>query len=129
MNKAQNSSFLYKRNRNIFENFNFNRSFLITDNNQRDFILDNLGIKTANDITLDDKIKKKFFTYSLMDLYNKLFEDHSKHNYDPNQKIFADYNIRNNIMKEYTITQHKTISSNILNSTIQCKYIFKKNNR
>ena len=102
MNKAQNSSFLYKRNRNIFENFNFNRSFLITDNNQRDFILDNLGIKTANDITLDDKIKKKFFTYSLMDLYNKLFEDHSKHNYDPNQKIFADYNLRNNIMKEYT---------------------------
>ena len=96
------SSFICKRNRNIFDKFNFNRSTLITDNNQSTYILENLGIKNANDITLDDKIKKKFFTYSLIDLYNKLFKEQPKNYYDSNQKIFADYNLRNNIMKEYT---------------------------
>ena len=60
-----------------------------------------LGIYSSNDITLDDKIKKKFFTYSYIDLYNKLFTNQPRKSFDNNARIFADYNNRNNMLKEY----------------------------
>jgi hypothetical protein len=60
-----------------------------------------LGINSSNDITLDDKIKKKFFTYSYIDLYNKLFTNQPRKSFDNNARIFADYNNRNNMLKEY----------------------------
>jgi hypothetical protein len=60
-----------------------------------------LGINSSNDITLDDKIKKKFFTYSYIDLYNKLFTNQPRKSFDNNARIFADYNERNSILKEY----------------------------
>ena len=60
-----------------------------------------LGIYSPKDITLDDKIKKKFFTYSFIDLYNKLFTQQPKKNIDNNTKIYVDYNKRNNELKEY----------------------------
>ena len=63
--------------------------------------LRNLGINSANDITLDDKVKKKFFTYSYIDLYNKLFSNQPRKSFDNNARIFADYNNRNNMLKEY----------------------------
>ena len=63
--------------------------------------LRNLGINSSNDITLDDKVKKKFFTYSYIDLYNKLFSNQPRKSFDNNARIFADYNNRNNMLKEY----------------------------
>ena len=63
--------------------------------------LRHLGINSAKDITLDDKIKKKFFTYSYIDLYNKLFSIQPRKSFDSNARIFADYNNRNNLLKEY----------------------------
>ena len=63
--------------------------------------LRHLGIYSAKDITLDDKIKKKFFTYSFIDLYNKLFSLQPRKSFDSNTRIFADYNNRNNLLKEY----------------------------
>ena len=63
--------------------------------------LRNMGINSENDITLDDKVKKKFFTYSYIDLYNKLFTNHPRKSFDNNARIFADYNNRNNMLKEY----------------------------
>jgi hypothetical protein len=63
--------------------------------------LRNLGIYSSKDITLDDKIKKKFFTYSYIDLYNKLFSNHPRKSFDNNERIFADYKNRNNKLKEY----------------------------
>ena len=60
-----------------------------------------LGINSAKDITLDDKVKKKFFTYSYIDLYNRLFSNQPRKSFDSNARIFADYNNRNNVLKEY----------------------------
>ena len=63
--------------------------------------LRNLGINSPKDITLDDKIKKKFFTYSYIDLYNKLFSVQPRKSFDNNARIFADYSNRNNLLREY----------------------------
>ena len=60
-----------------------------------------LGIKSYNDIILDDKIKEKYFTYSVIDLYNRLFNNQARKSFDNNARIFADYNERNSILKEY----------------------------
>ena len=60
-----------------------------------------IGIRSPKDITLDDKIKKKFFTYSFIDLYNKLFSQQPRKSFDNNKRIYADYNKRNNELKEY----------------------------
>ena len=63
--------------------------------------LKHLGINNPKDITLDDKIKKKFFTYSYIDLYNKLFSIQPRKSFDNNARIFADYNNRNNMIREH----------------------------
>ena len=63
--------------------------------------LRHLGINSPKDITLDDKVKKKFFTYSFIDLYNRLFSLHPRKSFDSNARIFSDYNNRNNQLKEY----------------------------
>ena len=63
--------------------------------------LDKLGINSAKDITLDDDIKKKYFTYSFIDLYNKLFTRQPRKSFDNNARIYVDYNNRNNTLKEY----------------------------
>ena len=63
--------------------------------------LKKLGIKSYDDIILDDKIKQKYFTYSIIDLYNKLFSNQVRKSFDNNARIFADYNERNSKLKEY----------------------------
>ena len=63
--------------------------------------LKKLGIKSYEDIILDDKIKQKYFTYSIIDLYNKLFSSQVRKSFDNNARIFADYNERNSKLKEY----------------------------
>ena len=63
--------------------------------------LNNLGIHSYKDITLDDKVKKKYFTYSYIDLYNRLFSQQPRKSFDTNARIFVDYNNRNNLLKEY----------------------------
>ena len=63
--------------------------------------LHNLGIYSPKNITLDDKIKKKFFTYSYIDLYNRLFSIQPRKSFDNNARIFADYKYRNNKLREY----------------------------
>ena len=63
--------------------------------------LHQLGINSPKDITLDDKVKKKFFTYTYIDLYNKLFSNQPRKSFDSNARIFADYKNRNNQLKEY----------------------------
>ena len=65
------------------------------------YSLKRLGIKDYNDIILDDKIKQKYFTYSLIDLYNKLFANQARKSFDNNARIFLDYNERNSKLKEY----------------------------
>ena len=60
-----------------------------------------LGIDSPKDITLDDNVKKKFFTYSYIDLYNKLFSNQPRKSFDNNARVFADYNNRNNQLREY----------------------------
>ena len=65
------------------------------------YTLKKLGIKTYNDIILDDKIKEKYFTYSVIDLYNRLFINQARKSFDSNARIFADYNERNSMLKEY----------------------------
>ena len=64
-------------------------------------ILSNIGIHSYKDITLDDKVKKKYFTYSYIDLYNRLFSQQPRKSFDSNARIFVDYNNRNNLLKEY----------------------------
>ena len=63
--------------------------------------LHNLGIYSPKDITLDDKIKQKFFTYSYIDLYNRLFSIQPRKSFDNNERIFADYKYRNHKLREY----------------------------
>ena len=63
--------------------------------------LSNIGIRSYKDITLDDQIKKKYFTYSYIDLYNRLFSQQPRKSFDSNARIFVDYNNRNNLLKEY----------------------------
>ena len=70
-------------------------------NEEIKYALKRLGIKTYNDIILDDKIKQKYFTYSIIDLYNRLFANQVRKSFDSNARIFADYNERNNKLKEY----------------------------
>ena len=64
-------------------------------------VLSNLGIHSYKDITLDDQVKKKYFTYSYIDLYNRLFSQQPRKSFDSNARIFVDYNKRNNLLKEY----------------------------
>ena len=68
---------------------------------QNKIALNNLGIHSYKDITLDDKVKKKYFTYSYIDLYNRLFSQQPRKSFDSNARIFVDYNNRNNLLKEY----------------------------
>ena len=63
--------------------------------------LRHIGINSYKDICLDDKIKKKYFTYLYIDLYNRLFSQQPRKSFDNNARIFADYNNRNNLLKEY----------------------------
>ena len=63
--------------------------------------LNKMGINSAKDISLDDNVKKRFFTYSFIDLYNKLFTQQPRKSFDSNARIYADYNNRNNLLKEY----------------------------
>ena len=65
------------------------------------YAMKKLGIKSYEDIILDDKIKQKYFTYSVIDLYNKLFSNQVRKSFDNNARIFADYNERNSKLKEY----------------------------
>ena len=65
------------------------------------YTLKKLGIKTYNDIILDDKVKQKYFTYSVIDLYNRLFANQVRKSFDNNARIFADYNERNTKLKDY----------------------------
>ena len=65
------------------------------------YALKRLGIKTYNDIILDDRTKQKYFTYSIIDLYNRLFINQARKSFDSNARIFADYNERNAKLKEY----------------------------
>ena len=74
-------------------------SFQSIENNK--IALKNLGINSYKDITLDDKVKKKYFTYSYIDLYNRLFSQQPRKSFDSNARIFVDYNNRNNLLKEY----------------------------
>ena len=60
-----------------------------------------MGIKSYNDIILDDKPKQKYFTYSVIDLYNRLFMNQARKSFDTNARIFADYNERNSQLKEH----------------------------
>ena len=65
------------------------------------YAMKKLGIKSYEDIILDDKIKQQYFTYSVIDLYNKLFANQVRKSFDNNARIFADYNERNSKLKEY----------------------------
>ena len=79
-----------------------NNSFLSFQSfDQAKNALINLGIHSYKDITLDDKVKKKYFTYSYIDLYNRLFSQQPRKSFDSNARIFVDYNNRNNLLKEY----------------------------
>ena len=59
------------------------------------------GIVTYKDIKLDDKPKYKYFTYSVIDLYNRLFMNQARKSFDSNARIFADYKERNHLLKDY----------------------------
>ena len=59
------------------------------------------GLNSYKDIKLDDKIKYKYFTYSVIDLYNRLFLNQARKSFDSNTRIFADYKERNRLLKEY----------------------------
>lgn len=65
------------------------------------YAMKKMGIKSYNDIILDDKAKQKYFTYSVIDLYNRLFMNQARKSFDTNARIFADYNERNSQLKEH----------------------------
>ena len=96
-NYSQNKS-LQKQNKNQGKSSSFVNFHTLETSKSN---LKHLGINNAKDITLDDKIKKKFFTYSYIDLYNKLFSIQPRKSFDNNARIFADYNNRNNTLREY----------------------------
>ena len=96
-NYSQNKS-LQKQNKNQGKSSSFLNFHTLETSKSN---LKHLGINNAKDITLDDKIKKKFFTYSYIDLYNKLFSIQPRKSFDNNARIFADYNNRNNTLREY----------------------------
>ena len=116
---GSNGSFIYHK-RNKFGCMSYNNSFIFKTNynNSGTNILKNLGIKSPKDITLDNKTKKKFFTYSIIDLYNKLFTFRPRKSFDNNIRIFADYTQRNNNMKEYVKPIIGTNEILIYNSTL-----------
>ena len=64
-------------------------------------ILSNLQIKDYKDIILDNDCKRKFFNYSMIDLYSKLFSSKPRKSFDTNSRVFADYNMRYNKLKEF----------------------------
>ena len=97
---GSNGSFIYNK-KNKFNFMTYNNSKVFKNNYSNAYMMKNLGIKSPKDITLDDKTKKKFFTYSIIDLYNKLFTFKPRKSFDNNIRIFADYKQKNNNMKEY----------------------------
>ena len=64
-------------------------------------ILSNLQIHDYKDIILDNDCKRKFFNYSMIDLYSKLFSSKPRKSFDTNSRVFADYNMRYNKLKEF----------------------------
>ena len=88
---------------------------------------ENLGINSPRDIILDDQYKRKYFTYSLLDLNNRLFSVHPKKSYDNEAKIFVDYNKRNEMLKEYVRPIIGTNEIMIYNSVQDRSYKVKVN--
>ena len=87
-------------------------------NEKANYVMKKLGIKNYDDIILDDKIKQKYFTYSVIDLYNRLFVNQARKSFDSNARIFADYNERNAMLKEYIKPIIKTNEVIIYNPTL-----------
>ena len=82
------------------------------------YVFKKLGIKGYNDIILDDTTKIKYFTYSIIDLYNRLFNNQARKSFDTKARIFADYNERNAMLKEYIKPIVRTNEIIIYNPTL-----------
>ena len=67
-------------------------------NDEIKYAFKKLGIRSHNDIILEDKTKVKYFIYSEIDLYNRFFSKQARKSFDTNERIFADYNERNAII-------------------------------
>ena len=83
-----------------------------------------------HDLILDNNYKKRYFTYSIIDLYNKLFSKNPKRSLNSNNLILSDYNLRNVKLKEYakpiTGTNEILIYNPKINSSIKHKIKLEK---
>ena len=78
----------------------FSSSKKNSQTNSYNNIFDQFNIKSPSEIILDNKIKQSFYTYSVIDMYNKLFRPQPRHSIDSSTKIFDDYNQRQHLLKD-----------------------------
>ena len=63
-------------------------------------ILAQLNIKSPSQINLDNQIKQSFYTYAVIDMYNKQFTTQPRHSFDNSTRIFENYNLKQHTLKE-----------------------------
>ena len=88
----------YIKNHLVKPSFSSSKKNSLT--NSYNNIFDQFNIKSPSEIILDNKIKQSFYTYSVIDMYNKLFKPQPRHSIDNSTKIFDDYNQRQHLLKD-----------------------------
>ena len=136
----QNKTTIFQSNSELFNN---NKNCIIpkkkTDirkiffSHSKDKLLINQNLSKKidyHDLILDNDYKKRYFTYSIIDLYNKLFSKNPKRSLNSNNLILSDYNLRNVKLKEYakpiTGTNEILIYNPKINSSIKHKIKLEK---
>ena len=93
VNKVHPSHYLKFQPINVLRKSVFDRQIKV--------IMSDMQIQSKEDIILDNEIKTRFFTYSIIDLYNRLFTNKPRGSFDNALRIFASFNARQQQLKEF----------------------------
>ena len=90
-----------KPNNNSIKYYNkLNKIKRIVCSNSLNSSMNDLKILNYEDIILENENTRRYFSHSIIDLYNRLFTIHSKKNLELNTKVYNDSNIKHFIFHE-----------------------------
>ena len=90
-----------KPNNNSIKYYNkLNKIKRIVCSNSLNSSMNDLKILNYEDIILENENTRRYFSHSIIDLYNRLFTIHSKKNIELNTKVYNDSNIKHFIFHE-----------------------------
>ena len=100
-NNLNNNVSKTKPNNNSIKYYNkLNKIKRIVCSNSLNSSMNDLKILNYEDIILENENTRRYFSHSIIDLYNRLFTFHSKKNLELNTKVYNDSNIKHFIFHE-----------------------------